>query len=81
MAFIGVRLVLHWAHGIWARVPEISTLASLGVIVAVLLTVTLTSLRADRASRAGGRGRREPVCARLVGLCPAREPSHLQRCV
>ncbi|PZG55994.1 tellurium resistance protein TerC [Spongiactinospora gelatinilytica] len=52
LAFIGVKLVLHWAHGIWAWVPEIPTAASLGVIVAVLLTVTLTSLRAGRAGRA-----------------------------
>ncbi|MEV0831196.1 TerC/Alx family metal homeostasis membrane protein [Nonomuraea rubra] len=53
LAFIGVKLVLHWAHGIWAWVPEIPTLASLGVIVAVLITVTLTSLRTDRTNRAG----------------------------
>jgi tellurite resistance protein TerC len=51
LAFIGVKLVLHWAHGIWARVPEIPTLASLGVIVAALITVTLTSLHADRTGR------------------------------
>ncbi|MFI7632875.1 TerC/Alx family metal homeostasis membrane protein [Nonomuraea sp. NPDC049400] len=56
LAFIGVKLVLHWAHGLWAWVPQIPTLASLGVIIAVLITVTLTSLYADRrtASAAGG---------------------------
>lgn len=48
LAFIGVKLVLHWAHGIWAGVPEIPTLASLGVIIAVLALVTVTSLRATR---------------------------------
>ena len=48
LGFIGVKLVLHWAHGIWASVPEIPTLASLGVIVAVLGLVTATSLRASR---------------------------------
>ena len=48
LAFIGVKLVLHWAHGIWASVPEIPTLASLGVIIAVLATVTVTSLYATR---------------------------------
>ena len=48
LAFIGVKLVLHWAHGIWAAVPEIPTLASLGVIVAVLALVTATSLAASR---------------------------------
>ena len=48
LAFIGVKLVLHWAHGIWAGVPEIPTLASLGVIVAVLGLVTATSLAASK---------------------------------
>ncbi|MEU6712191.1 TerC/Alx family metal homeostasis membrane protein [Nonomuraea sp. NPDC046802] len=52
LAFIGVKLVLHWAHGVWTWVPEIPTLASLGVIIAVLVTVTLTSLRAERRDRA-----------------------------
>jgi tellurite resistance protein TerC len=47
LAFIGVKLVLHWAHGIWTVVPEIPTLASLGVIVAILALVTATSLRAS----------------------------------
>lgn len=50
LAFIGAKLVLHWAHGIWANVPEIPTLASLGVIIAVLATVTATSLHATRTS-------------------------------
>ncbi|WP_434740212.1 TerC family protein [Micromonospora sp. SH-82] len=48
LAFIGVKLGLHWAHGIWAGVPEIPTLVSLGVIVGVLTIVTITSLRATR---------------------------------
>ena len=48
LAFIGVKLVLHWAHGIWPGVPEIPTLASLGVIVAILALVTATSLRASK---------------------------------
>jgi tellurite resistance protein TerC len=47
LGFIGVKLVLHWAHGIWSGVPEIPTLASLGVIVAILALVTATSLRAS----------------------------------
>ena len=50
LAFIGVKLVLHWAHGVWPAVPEIPTLASLGVIVGILLAVTLTSLAASRRS-------------------------------
>ncbi|MFD9949945.1 TerC family protein [Nonomuraea sp. NPDC059023] len=46
LAFIGVKLVLHWAHGIWPVIPEIPTLMSLGVIIAVLAIVTITSLSA-----------------------------------
>lgn len=55
LAFIGVKLVLHWAHGLWAGVPEIPTLASLGVIIAVLVTVTVTSLYATRGSAGDAR--------------------------
>ncbi|GAB0102975.1 TerC family protein [Nocardia sp. JMUB6875] len=52
LAFIGVKLVLHWAHGIWSGVPQIPTVASLLVIVVVLATVTITSLRATRNEEA-----------------------------
>ncbi|MCT2280034.1 TerC/Alx family metal homeostasis membrane protein [Micromonospora chalcea] len=55
LAFIGLKLGLHWAHGIWEGVPEIPTLASLGVIVGVLVIVTITSLRATRDSGDGKR--------------------------
>ncbi|MBO1751081.1 TerC family protein [Actinotalea sp. BY-33] len=48
LGFIGVKLVLHWAHGIWPSVPEIPTVLSLGVIVVALLVVTATSLYATR---------------------------------
>ena len=48
LAFIGVKLVLHWAHGIWEGVPEIPTVASLLVILLVLAVVTATSLYATR---------------------------------
>jgi TerC family integral membrane protein len=48
LAFIGVKLVLHWAHGIWTGVPEIPTLLSLVVIIVTLSVVTLTSLAATR---------------------------------
>ncbi|MEU8386047.1 TerC family protein [Streptosporangium sp. NPDC048865] len=48
LAFIGIKLVLHWAHGIWPQTPEIPTPVSLGVIVAVLATVTITSVYANR---------------------------------
>jgi TerC family integral membrane protein len=48
LGFIGVKLVLHWAHGVWPGVPEIPTLLSLGVIVVALGVVTATSLYATR---------------------------------
>jgi tellurite resistance protein TerC len=45
LAFIGVKLVLHWAHGdISTSVPEIGTPVSLGVIVVVLAATTIASL-------------------------------------
>jgi TerC family integral membrane protein len=52
LAFIGVKLVLHWAHGVWPAVPEIPTPVSLGVIVVVLGVVTLTSLRSRHTADA-----------------------------
>jgi tellurite resistance protein TerC len=55
LAFIGVKLVLHWAHGLSDRVPEISTPVSLGVIVVVLTVTTVASLmksRRDPSARA-----------------------------
>ncbi|WP_330475859.1 TerC family protein [Terrabacter sp. C0L_2] len=50
LAFIGVKLVLHWAHGVWPGVPEIPTLPSLGVILGILAVVTVTSLLSNRRS-------------------------------
>jgi tellurite resistance protein TerC len=45
LAFIGVKLILHWAHvDIDESVPEIPTPASLGVILVVLVIVTVASL-------------------------------------
>ena len=45
LAFIGVKLVLHWAHkDISAAVPEVSTPISLGIIIAVLVVTTVASL-------------------------------------
>ncbi|GAB3501717.1 TerC family protein [Phytohabitans suffuscus] len=51
LAFIGVKLVLHWAHGVWTQVPEVPTLLSLAVILATLGTVTVTSMLANRRDR------------------------------
>jgi tellurite resistance protein TerC len=45
LAFIGVKLILHWAHtDLSHAVPEIGTPISLGVIVVVLLVTTMASL-------------------------------------
>ena len=44
-SFIGVKLVLHWLHvDVSAAVPEIPTLVSLGVILAILVVVVVASL-------------------------------------
>ncbi|MFF2654463.1 TerC family protein [Streptomyces sp. NPDC058045] len=47
LAFIGVKLVLHALHETGVPVPEISTAVSLGVICAVLVVTTVTSLVAS----------------------------------
>ena len=45
LAFIGVKLVLHWLHeDISSSVPEIGTPVSLGVILVVLVITTVASL-------------------------------------
>ena len=44
LAFIGVKLILHWAHGIWDGVPTVSTNISLIVIGVVLAITTVASL-------------------------------------
>jgi TerC family integral membrane protein len=48
LAFIGVKLVLHWAHTVWSWIPDVPTQLSLVVILAVLTTVTITSVLANR---------------------------------
>ncbi len=59
LAFIGVKLVLHWAHTVWSWVPDVPTPLSLAFILIVLLTVTATSLRANR--REAGEPERDKV--------------------
>ncbi|GAY09092.1 TerC family protein [Pseudonocardia sp. N23] len=45
LAFIGVKLILHWLHvDIAPSVPEIPTPLSLGIIVGILVVVTVASL-------------------------------------
>jgi tellurite resistance protein TerC len=48
LGFIGVKLVLHALHESGVHVPEISIPVSLGVICAVLIVTTITSLMASR---------------------------------
>jgi len=60
LGFIGAKLVLHWAHGVWAQVPDVPTALSLGVILATLATVTATSLVADRRENAASPAPGEP---------------------
>ncbi len=48
LGFIGVKLVLHALHESGVHVPEISIPVSLGVICAVLVVTTITSLYASR---------------------------------
>jgi tellurite resistance protein TerC len=55
LAFIGVKLMLHWAHTVWTSVPVIETAVSLTVIIAVLVITTVASLvksRRDPSARA-----------------------------
>ena len=56
LAFIGVKLILHWAHvDINPSIPEISTYVSLSVIIGILTIVTVASLiktRKDPSAKA-----------------------------
>jgi len=55
LAFIGIKLVLHFGHLQDDAIPEISTATSLGVIVVVLTITTIASLlktRRDPTARA-----------------------------
>ena len=48
LAFIGVKLILEWAHGISRAIPEISTAWSLAVIAGVLVITIVASLVKSR---------------------------------
>jgi tellurite resistance protein TerC len=61
LAFIGVKLALHWGHLQWTSVPEIPTLWSLAVIVVVLGLTVATSLVADRRAGAAEQEERDAV--------------------
>jgi tellurite resistance protein TerC len=66
LAFIGVKLVLHWAHtDLSHSVPEIPTPVSLGVILVVLTVTTVASLL---------KVRRDPSAVAHAGSVRARKP-------
>ncbi|MHA6793115.1 TerC family protein [Pseudonocardia bannensis] len=70
LAFIGVKLILHWAHeDISTAVPEISTPVSLGVIVVVLTVVTVASL---------AKTRKDPEAKAHAGSLRARKQSRVE---
>ncbi len=48
LVFIGIKLILTWAHETWPQVPKIPTVASLGVIAVILIVATVASLIKSR---------------------------------
>ncbi|MFA7324839.1 MAG: hypothetical protein WC005_10835, partial [Candidatus Nanopelagicales bacterium] len=63
LVFIGVKLVLTWASGIWPEVPHISTNQSLLFIAVVLVVVVIASgikVRRDPAAIAHAGRMTEP---------------------
>jgi tellurite resistance protein TerC len=70
LGFIGVKLVLHYLHSVWAAVPEIPLPLSLAVIVGVLATTTITSVTGMRG-RAARTGDPSPGSPRRPGGRPA----------
>jgi len=58
LGFIGVKLVLHYLHGVWAAVPEIPLPLSMAVIVGILTVTTVASLRRSRQREAVAAARR-----------------------
>jgi len=75
LAFIGVKLVLHWGHLQDDRVPEISTGTSL-IVIAVVLTVTtvasLVKARRDPSARAHAGSLRAQAPDDVAGPVPPR---------
>jgi tellurite resistance protein TerC len=70
LAFIGVKLVLHWAHGLTDAVPEIQTPVSLAVILAVLVVTTIASVVTTR---------RDPEARAHAGSLRGRPPGGAER--
>ena len=51
LSFIGVKLILHYAHTVWSSLPDIPTAVSLAFVLVVLAITTFTSLRTTRGQR------------------------------
>jgi predicted tellurium resistance membrane protein TerC len=68
LAFIGVKLILHWGHGLEPRVPEITTAVSLVVIGVVLAVTTVASLI---------KSRRDPTARAHAGAVVGTLPRHV----
>jgi tellurite resistance protein TerC len=68
LGFIGVKLFLHALHESGVHVPEISIPVSLGVICAVLIVTTITSLRASKKQAAAEAARAESEGAPKAGV-------------
>jgi tellurite resistance protein TerC len=70
LAFIGVKLALHWGHLQNNQVPEIPTSTSLLVIAAILIVTTVASVlkvRRDPSVRAHAGSLRAPARNRCRG--------------
>jgi tellurite resistance protein TerC len=55
LGFIGVKLILHWAHQLTPRVPEVETPVSLiviGVILSITVVASLVKAKRDPTARA-----------------------------
>ncbi|QSB13272.1 TerC family protein [Natronosporangium hydrolyticum] len=73
LGFIGVKLILHWAHGLDERIPEVTTPVSLVVIAVILAVTTAASLI---------KSRRDPSARAHAGAVlgtPTVSPDHDQR--
>ena len=79
LAFIGVKLVLHWAHGVWEGVPTVPTLASLLVILGVLAVTVVTSLLADRRAGRRAAGEAAEEVREEAEVSPDRRPAPSDR--
>jgi tellurite resistance protein TerC len=66
LGFIGVKLVLHYLHSVWAAVPAIPLPLSMAVIVAALAVTTVASLY--RSRRPALEPEHEPAVRKEVGV-------------